>query len=130
MTTAHTPGPWIFRQWGLTDEVLEQMTKAGINPVRMLTNSGAAAVTADDVQVATVNSQTPFKKGQGHLVDCPVRDANARLIAAAPELLEALKELYAANTDTFNDEDYDKIEPDSLLGKARAAIAKAEGGAA
>jgi hypothetical protein len=129
MTTAHTPGPWIFRQWGLTDEVLEQMRKAGINPVRMLTNSGAAAVTADDVQVATVNSQTPFKKGQGHLVDCPVRDANARLIAAAPELLEALKASLQILEGISESRDF-RNEQALILEMVRQAVAKAEGGAA
>ena len=46
--------------------------------------------------------------------------ANARLIAAAPELLEALKELMVAA-------DRVSAEPVTWLGKARAAIAKAEG---
>lgn len=51
------------------------------------------------------------------------QEANARLIAAAPELLEALRDLLA---------DYDgSIEPgeSALIDKARAAIAKVKGGA-
>lgn len=56
--------------------------------------------------------------------------SNARLIAAAPELLEALKNLVAAYDSAIHDE-YDGTEMLScLLGEAdsaRAAIAKAEG---
>ena len=50
--------------------------------------------------------------------------ANARLIAAAPELLEALEEIVsAADGDGWSQLDAD-------LRKARAAIAKAKGGEA
>lgn len=50
--------------------------------------------------------------------------ADARLIAAAPELLEALKEIIAAaDGDGWN-------QLDASFATARAAIAKAEGGAA
>jgi hypothetical protein len=52
--------------------------------------------------------------------------ANARLIAAAPDLLDALKRLESATRILPPDMD----EPDSPLAQARAAIAKAEGGAA
>jgi hypothetical protein len=45
--------------------------------------------------------------------------ANARLIAAAPELLAALEVIALGNTD-----------PDQMVEIARAAIAKAAGGAA
>lgn len=57
--------------------------------------------------------------------------ANARLIAAAPELLEALKELVKANED--HNESVSKVIgelpgwKDSYLDKARSAIAKALG---
>lgn len=50
------------------------------------------------------------------------REANARLIAAAPELLEALLAFVA----TF---DGVEVTPGGDVAKARAAIAKATGGA-
>ena len=56
----------------------------------------------------------------------PNHEANARLIAAAPDLLDALKRLESATRILPPDMD----EPDSPLAQARAAIAKAEGGAA
>jgi hypothetical protein len=76
-----------------------------------------------------VDCQTPFKRGEGWQSECAVREANARLIAAAPDLLDAIKPLLAL------------LEPVETLGllaapeleklnAARAAIAKAEGGAA
>ncbi len=53
------------------------------------------------------------------------QEANARLIAAAPDLLAALKLLESAARILPPN-----IDPDSPLAQARAAIAKAEGGAA
>lgn len=56
-------------------------------------------------------------------------EANARLIAAAPELLEALKEVTMVLDRIFDVADRTP-EPNSISGRARAVIAKAEGGAA
>lgn len=54
-------------------------------------------------------------------IDC-CTEANARLVAAAPELLEALEEIVsAADGDGWN-------QLDATLSKARAALAKATGG--
>jgi hypothetical protein len=53
-------------------------------------------------------------------IACGWRDANARLIAAAPDLLEALKRLCSHGT-----RDHAQIAADWDF--ARAAIAKAEG---
>lgn len=51
--------------------------------------------------------------------------ANARLIAAAPELLEALEDLIGYAEHRFGDNDYYKNH--GCMNKARAAIAKARG---
>ncbi len=72
----------------------------------------------------------------GEVVACtpnnhPRREANARLIAAAPELLEALEGLLKDYIQVFSD--HPAIEPDwnpedsALVKRARAAIAKAKG---
>lgn len=54
-----------------------------------------------------------------------VRDANARLISAAPELLESLEQISHAEAATYDDI-HAAIQ--DLVGIARAAIAKATGG--
>lgn len=57
-------------------------------------------------------------------IDLDEAEANARLIAAAPDLLEALKELVAYATDGLG-----SLSDDwNVVKDARAAIAKAEGG--
>src|SRR5262245_54985273 len=56
----------------------------------------------------------------------PDSNANARLIAAAPEMLEALKTAVYIIGDTVTD-DLIAIGLDSWLFEARAAIAKADG---
>ena len=55
--------------------------------------------------------------------DARNRNANARLMAAAPDLLAALRECEGVLT-AFRYEDGNE----NLLGKIRAAIAKAQGG--
>jgi hypothetical protein len=62
-------------------------------------------------------------KGPHYQSDIFCSDADARLIAAAPDLLEALSELERAVRILPPDMD----EPDSPLAQARAAIAKALG---
>jgi hypothetical protein len=59
----------------------------------------------------------------------PESHANARLIAAAPDLLEALQDLFGADMERvlMGDGKEDQI---AAIAKARAAIAKAIGGAA
>lgn len=55
--------------------------------------------------------------------------ANARLIAAAPELLEALKAVAAALESALVGKRDIILTPEDALAEARAAIAKATGGA-
>ena len=102
MSTQHTPGPWI-----LTTEPTEV---EGVN-VHFSIDS--------HTHISICGGQS-----QEHMKDAIYEDecrANARLIAAAPELLEALKELveYMAAAGF-----------DVSLDAARAAIAKATGASA
>lgn len=98
-----TPGPW---KYGPLDE--ENTAKR-----RVLSASGLLVAEA-----------------RGATGPASVRDANARLIAAAPELLEALRDvlpfaisLVGDYKPGATDEDFDKIN------RAVAVIAKAEGSA-
>ena len=91
--TQHTPGPWVF-----TPEV----NMAGMRYVRQAPEANGSN------EICRVEG---WRDGIG--------EANARLIAAAPELLEALQKLVRA---------IDRMPSnpaDGLADEARAAIAKA-----
>lgn len=112
-TVKHTPGPW-------------KAVKATHGPIDILDSRGRDVVTI-----------------YGGGVETESQGANARLIAAAPEILDTLKAVYAdhtyetpsgyincrfcdCNTDhegTFRD----THDEDCLIRPVRAAIAKAEG---
>jgi hypothetical protein len=97
MSNKHTPGPWTLHPTALHPAVRSVGTP-DTGPRRICT-------------VGTMN---------GH----PVDKANARLIAAAPELLEALQNII----DSIDKGHAAILCP--LAAAARAAIAKATGGAA
>ena len=92
----HTPGPWVWDDDGAT-----------------LRGPRNMKVLQDGEGLWNLWNSATLKDGMG--------EANARLIAVAPELLEALKELmeYAG----IIEERCDTV----ATNKARAAIAKAEG---
>lgn len=96
----HTPGPWKLLEVG----GLGHLCPADGNGISILT-----VVTEGDVDFAAV-----------------YEDADARLIAAAPELLEALQNLL---NDTQHKEHQDCDDGPCPVREARAAIAKATGGA-
>ncbi len=88
----HTPGPW---------EMIKEIGNDGGLSCKIVSGNKAVIALA--------------KHADGN------KEANARLIAAAPELLEAL-------IDLLDDSDeYDKRPIGIVAAKARAAIAKATG---
>lgn len=101
----YTPGPWHPSEIGF------------------LTNDGQRPIMAGRVddqerrRVALVDCQISYKRGQGYKTDCAEREANARLIAAAPALLEAL----TAMVEHFECLD----DGDGTLQQARAATTAA-----
>lgn len=101
----HTPGPWHMDP--------EEIT-SGFRIVPKIGDRGLA--------VAIQRDAAPAIPGSG--IDRATAEANARLIAAAPELLEALEEMVKAG----EFEDWDGRC--DCIAVARAAIAKATGGAA
>jgi hypothetical protein len=104
MSAQHTPGPWVytFNPGEYSEsEILDD--EGRLIAIGAGQNYGCWRV-GDD------NGDAEF-------------EANARLIAAAPELYETLKQLLDGMA---GEEDSD----DGVLKRARAAIAKATGGAA
>jgi beta-xylosidase len=99
--SGHTPGPWAQSH----RESDDGWYRTQVYPVADPNNT-----------IATCNWHS-VRTEYGHVTD---RDANARLIAAAPELMEALRAL------ADQVEEYELGNPDALR-NARAAIAKAEG---
>jgi hypothetical protein len=100
----HTPGPWTLR-----------------------TNSEKHHAILDEggfprAEVFSAHRSSEARKAEAL--------ANARLIAAAPELLEALKDVYTRRTDILNAANKASLGTGGLefaLRKTREAIAKAEG---
>jgi hypothetical protein len=101
MSTKHTPGPW------------------SIHP------RSATSVMAEGMGIASCAGHSDNKKDPVAL--CLEQEANARLIAAAPDMLEALE--FSAYVIERLENDLKKFRPGTYSGsnKARAAIAKAKG---
>lgn len=96
METKHTPGPWLRdRESGFDCDVRA----------------------ANGRKIASVNVQNAPKSKKGWLSRQKENEANARLIAAAPELLAALQAIMDLNPQL----------PMGYTEEARAAIAKATG---
>lgn len=120
----HTSGPWHYRVWMHSDEDAARALSVGLEPVRALSNEGQRYLMADDKRVALVDCQTEFKRGKGYQTDCAERDANARLIAASPTMLDALETLVAESWTPENQGGV--VVPAWVLDRCIAAIAKAK----
>ena len=94
----HTPGPWFVSMKPDWDE------DGGMGPAVYDCDGGVFAVVDDEPET----------------IARPFCEADARLIAAAPELLEALERLVEAAGPQM-------IEPDLALEFARTVIRKARG---
>lgn len=103
--TNHTPGPW---------HIIHEPT---LNTYH---------IRVEDLDAAPVASLFYSSGGLRPQLSRELIDANARLIAAAPDLLAACLNLTVA-CELTDDAYYDAI--DTAINIARAAIAKAKGGA-
>lgn len=121
--SGHTPGPWraVMDSWAVL-------------------NDGTRAVVAGDPNdhcqhIAYVSAILPRKRTTSFDAPDADRDANARLIAAAPELLEACEtalafyqRLFGVPADSMSVKH--ASEAKEMFAELSAAIAKAKGGAA
>ncbi|HEM8344475.1 hypothetical protein O7C57_04475 [Providencia sp. 21OH12SH02B-Prov] len=96
-----TPGPWVIDEWSMT------------------------GIDSESKHVALVNYS---HRGLPSDVYGDEHEANANLIAAAPELLESLRELVSAMERYEIDVDESApVEHKKMMKKAKAAIVKALG---
>jgi hypothetical protein len=116
MSAKHTPGPWI----GANEHGKYNSDHAWSADDEDKSSSEAAPIWAGGKVIALV----VYSSNRFSLEAHPSIDANARLIAAAPDLLEALQDLFDADMEhvLMGDGKDDQIE---AIAKARAAIAKA-----
>lgn len=148
----HTPGPWVVgghtdgqeeappelsaKQRARWEEIMASRRK----PTRL--NDGSFVIKSDAGRVAAVSLRVEAKRGQAHAVDDPEALANAKLIAAAPDLLIACQaairydesiagkairgdvDLLATGGAIAASDNLDALYAD-WIDKARAAIARA-----
>lgn len=116
--TKHTPGPWVvLSPMGTWISTVTKPYPNSPGPMHVadvrgwghLTGTGGGCAMAQDEAIA-------------------IQEANARLIAAAPELLAALSAILAHEVYTYEGGLEARITvPQDAIGAALAAIAKAEG---
>lgn len=120
MQTKHTPGPW---QAVNGTDVFTRLGARNAAGVKAAANDGWYIADCD---------RGPSSTEEGGEADIPYVEklANARLIAAAPELLEAMQQAFDFPPDFFDRSD-DELEQITVSGRhlrmVRAAIAKATG---
>jgi hypothetical protein len=112
--SGHTPGPWEIAPHPDDAEVLEIVSEYSEQPggrkvANWIAQCDAGIDNDDDFDVQLQRNK-----------------ANARLIAAAPELLAELKNIANANPSTWDADLRDQFRP-WAQNRARAAVAKAEG---
>ena len=113
METKHTPGPWLVMN---TRDVFTGLAAKAAD--------GRSTAKDDGWHIADCAPSGSYVEGGSGLHELSLDEikANARLIAAAPDLLDSLSEIfdYAGGADSALHDEY-------VMDRARAAIAKAEG---
>lgn len=124
--TKHTPGPWIACNMVHADRgdamTPEELGEYVANNVRKSIEDGGFADRFLFITTPGENAPDICHVGNG-----PRGSANARLIAAAPDMLEALAELldaFETEPDDLMPHEYEAIVADAKS-RARAALSKA-----
>jgi hypothetical protein len=108
----HTPGPWI---------ISEIFTEHGLTM-----NDGALPIMAGDERIGLVDYQGNAPTRKRYKAESAERDANARLIAAAPTMLAVLKEC-ALQLQYLADKFGETGTGAAVLARVQTAIVEAEG---
>ncbi len=115
MESKHTPGPWVL---STLTQGYEVCTIYGVSPQPTEDRCGQSWI--------YIRPETMFINGEWHWPDGEEQLANASLIAAAPELLEALIQAEQCVDELCRGQD-PANQCWVVLGEVRAAIAKATG---
>ena len=114
MTAQHTPGPWVFNDTHYTDSAVVTDSR-GLE----IANAYHMPILLGYAEKLNIQHWAD-KPGEAYIELEPAeQEANARLIAAAPELLRALREIACSYPATE--------EGEVLAGIARDAVIKATG---
>lgn len=107
MNATHTPGPWRYHLGRGAEPRFHIQTKCGYQ----------------------IGSTTALNGHKMAREENEAREANARLLSAAPELLEALQELFkhCAMVHSQWGDNCNRAEADAAIKMGRAAITKATG---
>jgi hypothetical protein len=130
--TARTPGPWSVPHFALSDEYWESVgnesKQSGMGTDSRKKRCDCRYVLCESVMgaVCTVHVADNKPISEGGNDDPPIDEAkaNAHLIAAAPDLLEALSEA-VLQIEYLHEKFQETGTGNAAIAKARAAIAKA-----
>jgi hypothetical protein len=122
---SHTPGPWNIHPAYADDLPMPVRSDDGSQRWNWL----ALRIAKGERLIGYAEFNDCDQCGFPHVADVAEARANARLMVAAPELLDALMEFSGVwdSGHTFAEMDVDDVE--AMRARARAAIAKATGGA-
>lgn len=119
MITKYTPGPWrIIDGYNIYTELGGQ------------SGDGTQADSRDGWHIASIGDTPTFVGSDEVVLGRELKRSNARLIAAAPDLLEALEgmiEVFGVYDQHLYREPFSRSVEVELCNQARAAIAKARG---
>ena len=128
MTIKHTPGPWVVHGYGIYAKGRDfDPAPHGGKTCQECGHDESACYNTHVIGSLSVRLINDIKNGCWDDFDDSEKTSKAdlRLIAAAPDLLEALKSLVKSTARICDGSYGDEMDNDFL--RARAAIAKAEG---